>query len=113
MIKDLGMKKYYWKVSKAAIIYRAKELKCISEETAKYLYVTLGRYGERKNESGFVPIDSPKIVNKMVGLHISELNYSMEELSDIVGLMPDEINSELLSDNKSVSIKQRKIMLNF
>ena len=49
----------------------------------------------------------------MVGLHISELNYSMEELSDIVGLMPDEINSELLSDNKSVSIKQRKIMLNF
>ena len=111
--KDLGMKKYYWKVSKAAIIYRAKELKCISEETAKYLYVTLGRYGERKNESGFVPIDSPKIVNKMVGLHISELNYSMEELSDIVGLMPNEINSELLSDNKSVSIKQRKIMLNF
>ncbi len=111
--KDLGMKKYYWKVSKAAIIYRAKELKCISEETATYLYVTLGRHGERKNESGFVPIDSPKIVNKMVGLHISELNYSMEELSDIVGLMPDEINSELLSDNKSVSIKQRKIMLNF
>lgn len=88
-------------------------MKCISEETATYLYVTLGRHGERKNESGFVPIDSPKIVNKMVGLHISELNYSMEELSDIVGLMPDEINSELLSDNKSVSIKQRKIMLNF
>ena len=109
--KDLGMKKYYWKVSKAAIIYRAKELKCISDQTSKYLYVTLGRYGERKNESVQVPIDSPNIVNKMFNLHISELNYSMEELSDIIGLMPDEINSELLSVNKSVSIKLHKIML--
>lgn len=111
--KDLGMKKYYWKVSKAAIVYRAKELKCISDRTSKYLYVTLGRYGERKNESILVPIDSPKIVNKMFDLHISELNYSMEELSNIVGLMPDEINSELLSENKFVSIKPQKIMLSF
>ena len=111
--KDLGMKKFYWKVSKAAIIYRAKELKCISEQTSRYLYVTLGRYGERKNESVQVPIDSPKIVNRMFELHISELNYSMEELSNIVGLMPDEINSNLLNENNSVSIKPRKIMLNF
>ena len=111
--KDLGMKKYYWKVSKAAIIYRAKELKCISDQTSKYLYVTLGRYGERKNESVQVPIDSPKIVNRMFELHISELNYSMDELSDIVGLMPDEINSELLSENKTVAIKPHKLMLNF
>ena len=106
------MKKYYWKVSKAAIIYRAKELKCISEQTSRYLYVTLGRYGERKTESVQVPIDNPKIVNRMFDLHISELKYSMKELSDIVGLMPDEINTELLSGNTSVSIKPRKIMLN-
>ena len=111
--KDLGMKKYYWKVSKAAIIYRAKELKCISEQTSRYLYVTLGRYGERKTESVQVPIDNPKIVNRMFDLHISELKYSMKELSDIVGLIPDEINTELLSGNTSVSIKPRKIMLNF
>ena len=109
--KDLGMKKYYWKVSKAAIIYRAKELGCISEQTSKYLFVTLGRYGERKNESVLVPIDVPKIVNKMIDLHISELNYTMEELSDIVGLMPNEIKSELLYKNDSVIIKPHKILL--
>ena len=44
----------------------------------------------------------------MFDLHISELKYSMEELSDIVGLMPDEINSELLSENMSVSINHVK-----
>lgn len=36
----------------------------------------------------------------------------MEERLDIIGLMPDEINTELLSGNTSVSIKSRKIMLN-
>lgn len=106
--KDLGMKKYYWKVSKAAIIYRAKELKCISDETAKYMFVTLGRYGERKSESVQVPIDTPKIVSKMFNLHVSELNYSMEEMSDIVGLMPDEIKTELLNETESVKIKPLK-----
>ena len=105
--KDLGMKKYYWKVSKAAIIYRAKELKCISEETARYLYVTLGRYGERKNESVQVPIDEPQIVKKMYSLHVSELKYSAEEMMDITGLMTDDIKADLLNVSNLISIKTR------
>ena len=105
--KDLGMKKYYWKVSKAAIIYRAKELKCISEETARYLYVTLGRYGERKNESVQVPIDEPQIVKKMYSLHVSELKYSVEEMMDITGLMTDDIKADLLNVSNLISIKTR------
>ncbi len=105
--KDLGMKKLYWKVSKAAIIFRAKELKCIPEETAKYLYVTLGRFGERKKESVQVPIDEPQIVKKMYGLHVSELKYSAEEITEITGLMPDDIKAELLNESNVISIKAR------
>ncbi len=111
--KDLGMKKYYWKVSKAAIIYRAKELNCIPEETARYLYVTLGRNGERKKETVQVPIDSPKIVKKMYDLHVTELNYSEEELSDITGLMPNDIRSELLDEAEVIKVRPNKIQLKF
>lgn len=111
--KDLGMKKYYWKVSKAAIIYRAKELKCITEETARYLYVTLGRYGERKNESVQVPIDEPQIVKKMYSLHVSELKYTAEEMMSITGLMTDDIKADLLNENNVISIKARRIPLIF
>ena len=111
--KDLGMKKYYWKVSKAAIICRAKELNCIPEETARYLYVTLGRNGERKKETVQVPIDSPKIVRKMYDLHVTELNYSEEELSDITGLMPNDIRSELLDEAEVIKVRPKKIQLKF
>ena len=47
----------------------------------------------------------------MLDLHISELNYSTEEISDIVGLMPNEINIELLNKNNSISIKPHKLIL--
>ena len=111
--KELGVKKLYWKVSKAAIIYRAKELKCISEETARYLYVTLGRFGERKKETVMVSIDEPQIVKKMYNLHLSELDYTPEEMTTITGLMPNDIKAELLNMNGLISIKARKIPLVF
>jgi Zn-dependent peptidase ImmA (M78 family) len=111
--KELGVKKLYWKVSKAAIIYRAKELKCISEETARYLYVTLGRFGERKKETVMVSIDEPQIVKKMYNLHLSELDYTPEEMTTITGLMPNDIKAELLNMNSLISIKARKIPLVF
>lgn len=109
--KDLSMKKLYWKISKAAIIYRAKELKCISEKTAKYLFVTLGRNGERKHESVEVFIDEPLIVKKMYDLHVSELKYSIEEMVNITGLQSNDIKTELLNEN-SISLKARIIPLN-
>lgn len=111
--KDLGVKKYYWKVSKSAIIYRAKELKCISEETARYLYVTLGRSGERKNESVLVPIDEPQIVKKMYDLHISELKYSEEEMMDITGLKHNDIKTQLLNLGNLSGVNSKKIPLYF
>lgn len=102
----LALRKAYWKVSKAAIIYRARELNCISEETKKYLFITLGRNGERKQESVEVNIDSPTIVRKMAKLHLDELEYPMEELSDLIGLSPSEIKAYLLQETpKNAELK--------
>lgn len=111
--KELGEKKLYWKVSKAAIIYRAKELRCIPEETARYLYVTLSRFGERKKETVQVPIDEPHVVKKMYDLHLSELDYTPEEMTAITGLMLDDIKAELLNESNIISLKRRKIALAF
>jgi Zn-dependent peptidase ImmA (M78 family) len=111
--KDLGLRKQYWKVSKAALIHRAQELNCIPAQTAQYLYITLGRNGERKNESVNVSIDEPQILKKMTDLHVTELKYTMEELSDIVGLGIQEIRSSLMGENKTISLRPAKISLSF
>lgn len=108
--KQLGLKKFYWKVSKAAIIYRAKELGCIDESTARYFFIELGRNGERKNESVNVSIDTPSIVRRMIELHLQELEYSMGELSEITGLSEDDINKHFFI-KESVSVKPKVVSL--
>lgn len=102
-LRDLPELKSKWMVSKAFLIHRAKELCCISENTSKYYYITLGRNGEKKQESGYVPIDRPTILNKMIGLHLNSLAYSMDEMSDMLGLCKDEI-LELYGTKMTLSI---------
>jgi len=104
--KDLPLKKQYWKVSKAAIIYRAHSLGCISDEQKKAFYTMLSKSGEKTNELGIVEIDQPRIIRRMLELHISELNYSLDDLSTITGLIPEEINSmmEIRSDMKVIRL---------
>lgn len=83
---DLGMHKSYWKMSKAAIIRKAKDINVISEKTYSYLNIELSRRNERKNEIGSVSIDEPKLIPAMVKAHKNELGYSVQELSQILAI---------------------------
>lgn len=105
--KDLNLKKIYWKVSKVFLIRRAAQLHCINNQTEKYLYVTLGRQGERKVETCPVELDEPVALRKMVDLHLGELEYSMDELSEIIGLSAVDIKKDL----QSKGIHRNKIVL--
>ncbi|MDP4272694.1 MAG: XRE family transcriptional regulator [Bacteroidota bacterium] len=90
---DLGKLKSYWKLSKAAIIVRAKQLKLITEEKYKYLMIELGRRGERKHESGLdVDIDEPTLIPQMIKIFKNNLNYNTEEISAILGLSISDFN---------------------
>lgn len=81
---QLNTLKDYWQISKAAIIRRALDTGGISPEKYKYLQIELSRRGERKNETGFVSIDMPTIVEKVLAAYREELNY---ELQDILNLL--------------------------
>lgn len=108
--KDLALKKMQWMVSKAFIVYRAAQLGCITKSTRDYFYVTLGRNGEKKNETGFVPLDQPQSLRKMTDIHLSELGYSKKELSDWLGISDEDIVKDL--QNRGIK-KQRIQLFNF
>lgn len=92
----LPMLKMYWKISKAAIVYKAKILNQITESQYKYLMVQLSKTGQRKNEYEQVGIDNPTILNKIYDIYRKELNYSEEDFSSLVGLYAKDIHSLLL-----------------
>lgn len=105
--KDLSMKKSQWMVSKAFIIRRAAQLGCIPSSTQKYFFITLGRNGERKEETVFVPLDQPQSLRKMTDIHLNELGYSTKELSEWLGISEEDI----VLDLQNRGVKRQRIQL--
>ncbi len=85
--------KQTWLVSMAAIIRRAKELGCLTKDRYTYFNVELSRKGYKKNEPGYVYIDTPHVFNEAYTLFKTELNYSDKELADAFYL-PIEVIKE-------------------
>lgn len=77
---QLSMLKSYWKISKAAIIRRAKDIDAITNEKYQYLFIELSRSGERKKERDNVDIDDPTILNKILDVYKNELGYTKKDI---------------------------------
>jgi Zn-dependent peptidase ImmA (M78 family)/transcriptional regulator with XRE-family HTH domain len=75
-----------WKVSMAALAYRAKDLKTINENQFKYLFMELSRNGYRKNEPVYIKPESPLTIKEMVDSHFKDLEYTEGELQDYLCL---------------------------
>ncbi len=104
---DLPTIKAYWKLSKSAICYKAKSLGMLSDSQYKYFMMQLSSSGQRKKESEYVDLDEPELLNKMIDVHLSELGYSMNELSDIVGLSSMDIDDILRTQNKDDLVRPK------
>lgn len=97
---DLGLIKSQWLISKAAIIYRAKELGLITDQKKKYFMIELSRNGERRVENGTVYIDSPRIIKQAIEVY-KELNYNEKDLSTISKLDISDFRDYFLDDNNT------------
>jgi Zn-dependent peptidase ImmA (M78 family) len=73
--------KLYWKVSKKAIIYKAKTIGNIDERKYKNLLIELSRHGERIKESFDVDLDEPKIFKQILKSYTEELGYTHKDLA--------------------------------
>lgn len=107
---QLSTLKSYWRVSKAAIVYRAKDISAITDEKYTYLNIELSRRGEKKKENGIVELDAPTIMNLVIDVYENQLGYS---LNDFIGML--SINSkdyfELFANSKyRIDVKPKTII---
>jgi Zn-dependent peptidase ImmA (M78 family) len=107
---QLGTLKSYWKVSKAAIIYRAKSSNGITSDRYTNLNIELSKNGERKKESGFVDISEPKIISLIINTHENELGYSLEEMLKLLGINENDYFEYFNRSAHHVSVKPRKVI---
>lgn len=84
---QLGNLKTYWKVSKQAILFRAKALGILTDVRFKTLYIELSRNGERKKEKIEIWLDQPTMIKKLIEFYESEFHYSRKQIAEeIIGI---------------------------
>jgi Zn-dependent peptidase ImmA (M78 family)/transcriptional regulator with XRE-family HTH domain len=93
--------KRYWKVSMAALLMRAKKIQGISEDQYKRLWKLMAVRGYKTEEPVFFDREKPTLVDEIISVHQTDLQYSSAELAKLFNLHLDEF--EFLYLNKANS----------
>jgi Zn-dependent peptidase ImmA (M78 family) len=100
--------KLSWKVSKAAVLYRARQLEFISEDQYKTGAITLRRTGEAtgEREDHFVEPEGPELVARAFKLLAEKKSIYAEDIADSL-----RISTTLLRNLVGVDIPTRPLAL--
>lgn len=85
--------KLHWKVAMSALVYRASILGQITPRQSQYLFMQLSKAGYKTREPAEldIPKEIPTLLKKVIDIHIKELNYSVNELAQILHLEKEEV----------------------
>ena len=83
--------KPHWRVSMAALIRRARDLKKITEDRYRDLFISMGRLGIRKREPHDLPREEPTIIPRIMNIYFSDNGFSMQQMGDLLCWPPDEL----------------------
>lgn len=77
-LSHLADLKRYWRVSMAALIQKARDLKVINNRQYQYLWMQMGKHGYRVREPIELdpPFETPTLISEILRLHLNQLNYS-------------------------------------
>lgn len=94
-----------WKVSMAALIRRAHDLKRISDNQYKALFIQLSKMGYRTVEPNPIPMDKPSVLDRLLNFHINDLGYSSADLGELLAMDVEEVESTLLPQEGKPTLK--------
>ncbi len=95
-IPKLSSLKLRWRVSVAAMVYRAGSLGIISDRRKRTLYSRISQLGWRKGEPDVLSPEEPKLVSEIIDFHTQDLGYSIEDLAELAHVTPGEFRAGFL-----------------
>lgn len=96
--------KQVWRVSMAALFFRARDLGVITERRYVSLQQQLSRLGYRKREPFPIPQEHPRLVKILLEKHKSELGYTDQELARLLKIRIEDFYTWYYPDRKVVDI---------
>lgn len=92
-LRLLAQLKPEWKVSMAALLYRAKRLGAVTANQERYLWqqFNMRKIKYREPPELDFPVEVPNLPNELFRLHTEELGYSLSELAAMLHMELDEL----------------------
>ena len=96
----------------AALLKRAYDINAISERKYQFLWTQMAKEGSRKREpiELDIPKEHPLLLSDIINLHIDELEYSPDQICDLMGLFRHEFD-EIYPINKNNKLKGNQFHL--
>jgi Zn-dependent peptidase ImmA (M78 family)/DNA-binding XRE family transcriptional regulator len=93
-LEKLADLKRYWKISMQAILYKAKKLDLIKDNTYRYLLTQFRSLNYHINEPKDleVPLEKPTLIKEVLDTYLNDLEYSKAELAQLLCLNLDDFN---------------------
>tara|TARA_R100000789_G_scaffold13067_1_gene16779 strand:+ start:11552 stop:11968 length:417 start_codon:yes stop_codon:yes gene_type:complete len=94
-IQRLAVLKPVWRVSMAALLYRAKEISAITNNQSQYLWRQMSSMGYRRSEPPELDleVEMPTVLPEIVRLHLEELGYSVSDLAHALHAREDDLRT--------------------
>lgn len=91
-IKNLAALKRYYRVSISGILTYAHKRGIISEWHHRQLRIELAKEGITRTKEPNLNLikEEPTLLKELIDFHLNELNYSVDQLSNLLGLLPLE-----------------------
>jgi len=116
-IRTLAALKAKWLVSMQALVMRARDISRISESAKKRLFIRMSQLGYRKKEPVPIPPEQPMLYRRLIDFHLSELQFSPDELCGLLNLIderelnyyyyPEKLRLRIVESGMSVVSQQR------
>jgi Zn-dependent peptidase ImmA (M78 family)/transcriptional regulator with XRE-family HTH domain len=92
-LEKLADLKRIYKISMQAILYFAQREKLVNYNRCRYLWAQISAKGWKKVEPIEIPKESPTILTRMAKMFTDQLEYSKDDLANILKLNVDEVES--------------------
>jgi Zn-dependent peptidase ImmA (M78 family)/transcriptional regulator with XRE-family HTH domain len=92
-----------WRVAMSALVRRARDLGLLDERRYRSLNVSISQKGWRKLEPIEVERDQPSVLASLLDVHLRDHGYSLQELADIVAMVPEEFGARFDTPTPSES----------
>jgi Zn-dependent peptidase ImmA (M78 family)/transcriptional regulator with XRE-family HTH domain len=87
----LAALKPYWRVSMAALLFRATELRKVSKNTAQLLWMQMAPYRRQEPTELDLASETPTLLKEIIDLHRNTFGYGLPEFAKMLNAKPLEL----------------------